>query len=89
MFFGDGTLLKQLPIVRAYLFCWCKSASPISGVCRSALERATTAFNQGKFAEAEKQVDAAENIDEKARDSKPAWSDFHQTKAIRRGRSTV
>jgi tetratricopeptide (TPR) repeat protein len=31
----------------------------------AALERATVAFNQGKFAEAEKQVDAAERLDAK------------------------
>ena len=31
----------------------------------AAFERAATAFNQGKFAEAEKQVDAAEKVDSK------------------------
>ena len=48
--------------------CFCWSQVELRGPAEfasAALERATTAFNQGKFAEAEKQVDAAEKVDSK------------------------
>src|SRR5271166_2201874 len=57
-------VVKQLSIVGLFVllvqigFADVRSSS-------AALERATMAFNQGKFAEAEKQVDAAEKVDAK------------------------
>src|SRR5271165_896386 len=57
-------VVKQLSIVGLFVllvqigFADLRSSS-------AALERATMAFNQGKFAEAEKQVDAAEKVDAK------------------------
>ena len=63
-YFGDRTLLKQLPIVGLFVLLVQIGLADLRS-SSAALERATMAFNQGKFAEAEKQVDAAEKADAK------------------------
>jgi tetratricopeptide (TPR) repeat protein len=60
-------LLKQLSIVGCLVFLLAQMGVADQRTYSAALERATTAFNQGKFPEAEKQVDAAE----KAEPNKP------------------
>jgi tetratricopeptide (TPR) repeat protein len=64
-YFGDRTLLKQLPIVGFLFVLLVQTGFADQRSSGAALERATTAFNQGKFAEAERQVDAAESVDAK------------------------
>ena len=59
--------VKQLSIVGCLVFLLAQIGFADQRIYSAALERATTAFNQGKFAEAEKQVDAAE----KAEPNKP------------------
>lgn len=59
--------MKQLSIVGCLVFLLAQIGFADQRTYSAALERATTAFNQGKFAEAEKQVDAAE----KAEPNKP------------------
>jgi len=56
--------LKQLLIVGLFVLLVQTGLADLRS-SSAALERATTAFNQGKFAEAEKQVDAAEKVDAK------------------------
>jgi tetratricopeptide (TPR) repeat protein len=59
--------VKQLSIVGCLVFLLAQMGVADQRTYSAALERATAAYNQGKFAEAEKQVDAAE----KAEPNKP------------------